>query len=391
MIGFLVVCSGVLGWATAWNATGRQDLELVEEVRIGVLAGPEELSFGRISQVLGTVEGRTYVADQQVPIVRRYGPHGGYEGDVGRAGEGPGEYRSVDGLIQLSNGRLAVWDPSMARVSYFSPTGDFLDSFPVSLGGIIRGPRLTMVRFPGDQVVLRTLAAADRSSARSREAVFAWLLHDSDGSFIDSIIPPRRDLEGVLAGSRTVAGLRPAFRGETVSIPSPLGYFVEGRTTQYRITLNRPDARGGAVEIEREYETVPLLAEERAVWGEIADLFDERMGMDSPPLPREKPVFRDLHVDAEGRVWVERYVLAERKPGYVAQASVEAGWPALEWHEDAVFDLFTPAGGFLGRVRLPDRAELMYARGPWVWCITRGEFDEEYVVRYRLRGTGGAG
>lgn len=49
-------------------------------------------------------------------------------------------------------------------------------------------------------------------------------------------------------------------------------------------------------------------------------------------------------------------------------------------------DVIDPRGTFLGTVTLPHRAENLFARGPRVWTKEFGDFDEQYVVRYRIEG-----
>ena len=60
--------------------------------------GPEEYTFGEVLGVALGPEGTVFVADNQVPVIRQYGPEGTWLGDIGRQGEGPGEYKAIGGL-----------------------------------------------------------------------------------------------------------------------------------------------------------------------------------------------------------------------------------------------------------------------------------------------------
>ncbi|MGD8331901.1 MAG: 6-bladed beta-propeller, partial [Acidobacteriota bacterium] len=110
--------------AGAWGDTG-----LVEELRIGVETGPTELMFGTINFLTVGLDGTIYVADDQPDVVRTYDAEGNYLGDVGRAGQGPGEYTRINGLEVLPDGRLLTWDVSNQRVSIFSASGEYQGSF----------------------------------------------------------------------------------------------------------------------------------------------------------------------------------------------------------------------------------------------------------------------
>ncbi len=72
---------------SVWGGTA----SLVEEASIGVESGPDEYLFGQIGGVWAD-EDRIYVADYQVPAVRVYDTSGQYLFDIGRRGQGPGEY-----------------------------------------------------------------------------------------------------------------------------------------------------------------------------------------------------------------------------------------------------------------------------------------------------------
>jgi hypothetical protein len=54
----------------------------------------------------------------------------------------------------------------------------------------------------------------------------------------------------------------------------------------------------------------------------------------------------------------------------------------------ASYDVFRPDGTFLGEVRVPDRVSLQAFGDEVVWGIRWGDFDEQYLVRYRLRFPG---
>ncbi|GMV08263.1 MAG: hypothetical protein AMXMBFR53_45380 [Gemmatimonadota bacterium] len=60
--------------------------------------------------------------------------------------------------------------------------------------------------------------------------------------------------------------------------------------------------------------------------------------------------------------------------------------------QPVVYDVLDPRGTFLGTLRFPGsawanpwpRTEAVQARGDRVWTVEYGDFDEQYVVRYRI-------
>jgi hypothetical protein len=224
-----------------------------------------------------------------------------------------------------------------------------------------------------DHIYLKILAGRPEPNIPWPIAV----LHmDDRGQIIDTIVPPS------LPGEPT--GVSPYAKVWTVG---PAGGWVVGVNDQYSITHYSPD--GTLLRMERDVPPIVFLPEERAeraarnAWRTRTQ--SEFMTSELPPIPEEKPYSRSLTVGAEGRIWVERYAAAEK--GAPVQSSVPLGIeppPPTTWHEPVVYDVFDADGAFLGSVRAPGRAELSVFRGNRVWGVRTGEYDEQYVVVFRL-------
>jgi hypothetical protein len=91
-----------------------------------------------------------------------------------------------------------------------------------------------------------------------------------------------------------------------------------------------------------------------------------------------------VSVDRDGRIWVDRYTAAVHRADIRPGPTRADGPPALTWREPRTFDVFEPAGRLLGTVVAPPATRFLHQRGNTIWAVTRGEFDENYVVRFRL-------
>jgi hypothetical protein len=355
-------------------AGGRAELQATEELRIGSLQGPVETSFGYVETVAVAADGTLYVPDTQVPAVRVFDPDGVYLGDIGREGEGPGEYIAIRGIGVLPTGEIAVWH-EMGDITVFDEEGQFVRRFSARLSGIAGGVGPGLVPDAAGLLYIRTITGPPPATT-PRYIHYAWVRYSADGEFVDSIVPPDRRLEGSPF----------AFRTETVSVPSPHGYFVTARNSGYGVY--RPLRDGRVLRIERSYEQVPIEGDERAQWERYLAELEVRRGERFAPIAAAKPPWKQLHVGADGRIWVRRYARAEHVPGHETRSAAVASLPTVEWVEPARFDILDPGGTYLGSVELPPEGELAFARGPHVWMLERGDFDEFYVVRYRIDGLG---
>ena len=202
---------------------------------------------------------------------------------------------------------------------------------------------------------------------------------DDHGQIIDSIVPAALPNEPDVTGG--------VFGVVKVWAMGPSGGLFLGVNDRYVVDHYRPD--GTVLRFVRDVEPVALFSEERR---ELEDQNAWRwrtqgqfMTAELPPVPRVKPAYRSIELGEEGRLWVRRYVAAEE--GEVIQASAQPGSeppPPIRWREPVVYDVFEVDGTFLGSVRLPPRTSLSVMRGDFVWGVRRGNFDESYVVGFRV-------
>lgn len=105
---------------------------------LGAMDTPPEQVFGEISDVESDSAGRIYVLDSQGGAVRIFGPSGAFLTEIGRFGDGPGEFAAPSSLAILDDGSLVVAG-TMGRVTRFLRDDsdlpkEFDRSFSVPLG-----------------------------------------------------------------------------------------------------------------------------------------------------------------------------------------------------------------------------------------------------------------
>lgn len=364
------------------------DQRLVSRVGIGVLDGDPEYQFGNVRALAVGADGSIYVLDGHGPVVRMYAPDGKYVRDIGREGEGPGEYKRPDsGLVMLPDGRLALRDPGNGRISVYDTTGAYLDSWPLAGSMNTSSPMVATVDGSVATPVIKNLGASvmewQRGLARYRSDGTVDTLDIPDLGFDEARI------SGEAEGNSSTSGV--PFSPQQEYTYSPLGYFVTGTNDAYSFMLLRHDAP--VLKVSMDYEPVSVLPAEASIQREriTKNFRDEFPGWrwNGPPIPSTKPAYSDLMAGDEGRIWVRPHVASER---YLSEADQRAEeerqeLPVNPYREPVVFDVFEPTGEYLGRVSAPAGFQMYPAptlRGDEVWAVVTDELNVARIHRFEM-------
>ena len=381
-IGDTVVVRTVSG--QVWES----DKKLVSEVSIGVLEGDEKYQFGSIRAFAVDAEGRIYVYDSHVPVLRQYSSSGEWVRDIGREGEGPGEYKQPDsGLAILPDGRVALRDPGNGRITIYSPEGEYLDFFRIAGSFNTSQP----------MVAERSGVLATHIVTNLGTSVFEWRAgiarYHPDGT-VDTVATPDlgfkpAQISAEKEGSSSINQV--PFTPQQVDSYSPDGYFLVGINEDYSFSLLRPE---GVLRIARSYDPVPVDSEEASAARDAAtDNFRRSYPgwkWNGPPIPDHKPAYHGFYPAADGRIWVHVPAPSFR---YLTAAEQEAeeerlGSSIVPFREPVRFDVFEADGRYLGRVDGPDGFSARWPppvfRGDTVWAVLRDEFDVQRLHRFRL-------
>lgn len=364
------------------------DARLESEFSIGVLDGAPEYQFGNLRAIAVGADERVYVLDGHGPVIRMYAPDGTYLQDVGREGEGPGEYKRPDsGLVFLPGGRLALRDPGNGRISLYGADGEYLDSWPVAGSMNTSNPMVVTRGGIALTPVIKNLGASvtewERGMAR----------YHPDGT-IDTVDVPDLGYEGAMVSGESENNSSqssvPFTAGQEVAY-SPLGYFVTGVTDEYRFKLLREDAP--IVDISMDYEPVPVNPEEAAIRREqIEQNFRDNFPgwrWNGPPIPDVKPAYEGFLISEEGRVWVRIAVPSERHLSEDERRAEEERLerPVNPYRAPVVFDVFEPTGEYLGRVNTPEGFSTYpqpVIRDRTVWAVVTDELDVARLHRFTV-------
>lgn len=354
-------------------------VQVTEELAIGQLDGPPEYQFGSIQALTVDSAGGVYVFDGNNRVLNFYAADGHYVRTVGREGQGPGEYgNTVLGMaVRHGDGRLLVYDVRNGRIDVFNPDGSYSDQWHVNSGLFTSN---ALVVDTADNVYVKVLAGKIEPN---QPWPIAFMHLNANGEIVDTLRPP------TIAGEPTDGGGR--FVPSKVWGWSPLGYFVAGVSDTYAFALYH--GGGQITRIERALEPVAVEPGEKSEW-EAVNAWTKKyqgrfMTTGIPAIPDEKPPYKSFMFGDHGRIWVSRYMPAEK--GEASEARLPDNvpganeYPAITWHEPNVMDVFQPDGTYLGAVKIPAHVNIMFIRGDALWGVRRGDMDEPYIVRLRVR------
>ncbi|WP_419164596.1 6-bladed beta-propeller [Candidatus Palauibacter sp.] len=109
-------------------------VRLTERVRLGDTEGPGAIDFlGGHSFSAVDSRGRIYLRGYFSTEIKVYEADGAFRKTIGREGEGPGEFRGINGVVVGSADSLLVLDRLGMRMSVFSPDHEFVRSVPLEI------------------------------------------------------------------------------------------------------------------------------------------------------------------------------------------------------------------------------------------------------------------
>ncbi|MGH7471006.1 MAG: 6-bladed beta-propeller [Longimicrobiales bacterium] len=379
---------------------------LVAEISIGQLEGADEYMFGDVSELAVGTDGSIYVYDRQVPALRKYDATGKFVRNIGRKGQGPGEYLNGGGLALGRDGKVYLWDTGNWRINVYSAAGESVGQLATPSGASGSFSLTTQRALTIDTAGLLYFRKPGfgRMGQPQREQLVRLR---SNGTLVDTIdVPtfdiPQRTLTATSSNSRTESPI--PFSPVAVSALSPHGYFVTGFPNRYAVDLRIPPAGspGGwkqghpVISLRRNMERLPVSNDDReAAKKRVEDQMrrtDPKWGWGGNEIPKVLPFFTGLRVGADGRVWVPLINEIARRAGglssiggaSVSNAPRPAGSSTQDKPRPALYDVFESSGTYLGQVQVPARVSTMVRRGDYVWGVAFDENDVASVKRYRI-------
>lgn len=330
----------------------------------------EPYEFHRVRDAIRLTDGTLAVATPTE--IRFFSESGAFLESVGREGEGPGEFTRLSDIDELAGDSLLAFDYWLRRGTVLAPDREVVRVFTLGLdfvhrdlapigdahllvmtswpSALIKEGEAGLVRMPVPVVRLSTTGEVVDTVAMAAGSESVRI--PMEGGFADAAPMFGRDSHFAVRDDRVLLGSaeRMEYRvlgadGKLLRIHRVPGYDL--RLTEARLEAER-DARLDVNPANREI-------------------------LEKLPLPERRPAYSVLLVDATGAVWLEEHV-----GEFVDLLSFEP----REWQ------VFDPAGEWLGAVRLPGRFTVHEIGADYVLGVRRDELDVERPQVLRLEREG---
>lgn len=114
-----------------WGDDPKVALELVRTIG-DVDTDDENLAFDAPLDMAVDAAGNVFILDSGNQRIQMFGPDGRYLRTIGRRGQGPGEFGSLNSIAFDRQGNFHVLDSAQRRIQVFAPRGELLKTTPIT-------------------------------------------------------------------------------------------------------------------------------------------------------------------------------------------------------------------------------------------------------------------
>lgn len=344
-------------------------LVFTEDLSIGVREGDENYMFGNQIFVNTDKDGNFYITDWDRRTIRKYDLQGKHLLNIGRPGQGPGEFQNIWRPEFDREGNLYVSDYVVHKIIFFDRAGLFLRQIllPVDMEHALANRR-------GYFVGKRDF---EKESPSGKKTVSVFGLFDGQfkisAEFQRTVFNPKEPSgSGEERMVNLVAGLLSdsAFKPEAHYLKDPDDFVWFGYPETYEIRVYAPDGHLDR-SIRRDYDPRPITGKDK-----------ERFLKEDAELLLNRPRLRALKNKIYDRVQFPRF-----KSAYSSFAPMENGGLAVIIEKadngDTVFDLFDKDGRYISHFQAPVPSEGLFFNNGKAYAI-KTEDGYKFVKRYRI-------
>ena len=334
-------------------------IQFIVDLSIGVEEGDDVYIFNDPRDIDADREGNIYVLDFRDCTIKKYDPQGIHIKNIGRSGEGPGEFQRPLGLCLSEQGNIFVADWSTRKIHVLNSDGEFERAINVD--------RLNQISVTRNEELIIGAKYPVKGEKDEIQYFYRVGTYDQEKNKILNFYSQKQHRWDRLSD-------------ETFTFEYPL--FVRWATNSkdqiiiatantYEMKVFTP---GGSLlsKYILEVKPIPVTGEAKRKISGILDRLRSGLGIDDPEIRKiveYHPVFNCISIDEKDRIWVERY-----DPFQSDKA-----------HKEIIYDVFSPDGKFLfsTKIELDIYPQPIFKNG-YIYALSRDESGYAKALRLRM-------
>jgi DNA-binding beta-propeller fold protein YncE len=322
--------------------SGSEKLVLTREVTVGKLEEGGSI-FGTIGGADVTSDGRIFVLDTREKKVKVFDSSGRKLKELGREGQGPGEWTNPIVLQLISDRELMVSDAGQRKLVYLDFEGNMIREVSYAKKLVM----MKVIDYGGHYV---------GSEMGFEENSMAYTIAKYDPNFnqlfkIDAILTP------VPVGGTKINLFDVVYN---FCLDSH-GNIIYARMTAYEIKYFTPEGQLFRI-VRKKYRPQPLTEKDKE---EMLQQMPKTPGVNLKEMlvfPDNYPAISTFLVDEQDRLYVRTYEKGKAKDSYLV-------------------DIFSPEGKLISRCEMPDGAFL--SKDGKLYTVEKDEEGYQYICRYQ--------
>jgi len=333
-------------------------VKFIEDLSIGVQEGDEVYMFSDPRDIDSDLQGNIYVLDYKEVTIKKYDSRGKHIKNIGRKGQGPGEFEMPRSFIVSDDGRIYVQDILSLEIEMLSADGDYL-------GAVNLKDRCYEVFISPDGELVIGGKSYVEGKDKEVEYIYQVCKYDLQQK---EFIPFYKQKQ--LRYDRLSSG--------EISLEVPLyvrwnidsgGRIYVGTANKYELNVFSPQCQL-LFKFIKDYEPFPV---EKG----LRESIFERLSSSRTPLDSREyeeylkfyPVFKSISVDEKDRVWVELFQ-PSKKDSQIQSTN---------------FDIFSPEGKFLFSTTIDKYVypRLIFKNG-YVYTLVRDNSGFSKALRFKI-------
>jgi hypothetical protein len=332
-------------------------------VVIGQVAGEPQYLFSRIGPARLLPGGRIAVSDRDAAGIRLYSGGGTFELEIGRRGEGPGEFGRITGLSIADPDTLVVYDSGLHRVTKFLTSGALASTLNLRAED---GSPVLLGEFSTGELAVTWIKAASRNYYEMTPDVMQLARFSPEGR-LGALLGTET---GIVRGGASASAFTPVLHAGVIGDSI---FLTNGLLPEIQVW----NIGGDLVETLQ----VPFPAvDPSSAWRTLEEVLLARgnsteLGwFENQPQDGAIPRISRMIVDGGDRLWAKAY--NPRTDSALLRTGRQLGGEWLVLRTD---------GTIIAKVFLPEDFFLLDARGDQVLGKTTDELGVERVLAYQVR------